>query len=680
LSELISLTAFRRLLAACAWFLIFAGAVWLGNTWYLEPGPVAAVWPASGLFLGVLFLRPYREWPALIVLAAAGQILHDSLAFDRPVWLHLGFLLSTTVEPVVGALLLRRMTRGVADPLDIGNLGRAFLAVVIVAPAFSAAVGASLVSTQFGAGYWTTWQSWWAADAVGILAFAPTVVLTGRALAAPGKLRSPSLETMALFGGLALAMAVVFRFGAWSESASFDLSYVLLAVVALLAIRLDVGSFAVAMAMTTALAVSLTDLGHGPFLDGDARTADQAFALQSFVGVALLSVALISVTSAARRRADDERIALMVRVEQSRRVKSMGEMAASLAHDFNNTLLAVRGSLELAIDRLDQLGVSAPGVGEHLAIAVDASDTAADLARELLNVGRPGAEQVDAVDLGAMVVRLAPMLEVITGSSATVSVSRETLPTIVMADRSRLEQVIWNLAVNSRDAMSSGGRLDISVRHDAATAEGSHPSGSIVLEVSDTGVGIEEEQLSVLFSPFFTTKSDNDGLGLGLSSVESTIFDLGGSINVESVVGEGTTVRVVLPAVQGVFPEKISSAATGSSILVCDDEEPALVIMAGILRRAGYDVRATSDPAIALMIGRSLTSIDLLIADVRMPEMMGTELASLLESERPGLPVLFVSGARAPEAAKGDAGFLAKPFTSADLRRRVEDALGAPAS
>ena len=268
----------------------------------------------------------------------------------------------------------------------------------------------------------------------------------------------------------------------------------------------------------------------------------------------------------------------------------------------------------------------------------------------------------------------------------------------VVADVHQLEQVLLNLAINARDAMPEGGKLDIRLRElsldeeDARMRADAQPGRYACIEVSDTGTGMTPEVAAQAFDPFFTTKPAGEGTGLGLAMVYGIITNAGGHVTLDSRPGEGTTIALHLPAaarrVDTADPPgpPVPRPAAGQTILLVDDENPVRAIAARILTKHGYEVVDAAGGEEALAVYRTMERIpDLMLTDVAMPRMSGLELARRLPEERPPAPpVVFMSGysgasVSTPEALERAAGFLQKPFNAEELLHRVGEALAAGA-
>src|SRR5436309_1044541 len=354
--------------------------------------------------------------------------------------------------------------------------------------------------------------------------------------------------------------------------------------------------------------------------------------------------------------------------------------AGGIAHDFNNVLTAVLGSIELLL--LDE----PPGRPhrEELDIIRDAATRAKDLIRQLLAFSARQVLQPAVVDLNRLVRDVAKMLRRLIGEDIKLETLLAPELGAVRVDAGQMEQVLVNLAVNARDAMPEGGRLTI--KTDNVDAGGSQ----VLLHVSDSGVGMDEEVQAHLFEPFFTTKPRGKGSGLGLATVYGIVRQSGGHIAVDSAPGRGATFRVYLPRVEAPLdptdrPRPVTAPAAGSeTILLVEDEHLVRLLARKVLERAGYRVLVAAGGAEALDLAeRYAGPIHLLLTDVVMPEMSGRELAHRLASLRPDARVLYMSGYADEAIAQHgvlDPGtaFLQKPFTPDGLARKVREVLDQP--
>jgi CheY-like chemotaxis protein len=300
------------------------------------------------------------------------------------------------------------------------------------------------------------------------------------------------------------------------------------------------------------------------------------------------------------------------------------------------------------------------------------------------------------LDLNGVVSGLEPMLRRTIGEDIGFDVKLDPEPWLVKVDRTQMEQVILNLAVNARDAMPEGGRLAIETQkvqilpEDASRYPDAPPGCYAVLTVSDTGVGMSPEILSHVFEPFFTTKEPGKGTGLGLSTVYGIVRQSNGHVWVESEPLRGTTFRICLPRAEGkaepittVIPV-IPPAKGSETVLLVEDADVVRKLAHEVLRRNGYKVIEATDGRTAVdLAARHAGPIHLLLTDLVMPEMSGRQLANYLAAARPDLRILYMSGYAEDAVARQGridpgAAFVPKPFTPADLARKVRETLDAP--
>ncbi|BCJ48811.1 hypothetical protein Asp14428_02860 [Actinoplanes sp. NBRC 14428] len=365
---------------------------------------------------------------------------------------------------------------------------------------------------------------------------------------------------------------------------------------------------------------------------------------------------------------------LAQQLRQAERLESLGQLAGGIAHDFNNLLAVIAGYADMLAEELPPDHPGRPDV----AGITQAAARGGALTRQLLIFSRLEPSQPEVLDLNALVADVQRLLSRTLGEDIEVTAVLDPELPPVMMDRSKLEQVLVNAVMNSRAAMPSGGYLTI------ATAVGTDRSA--VLTITDTGCGMPPEVMARAFEPFFTTKGRDQGTGLGLATAYGAVTEAGGTIELESSPGDGTTVRVTLPASTEPLPPPSSSPAApapggGERILVVEDEEAVRDIVTRILRKAGYEVHAAPDPERALkMCVHGDLVVDALLTDVIMPGMSGTQLAAEMRQHRPDLPVLFMSGYTSGPAPGGqelpaDAPLLRKPFETDTLLRELRKVL-----
>jgi two-component system, cell cycle sensor histidine kinase and response regulator CckA len=377
---------------------------------------------------------------------------------------------------------------------------------------------------------------------------------------------------------------------------------------------------------------------------------------------------------------------------QSQKMEAVGQLAAGVAHDFNNILTAIHGHTSLLQAQFGQH----PSFGGPLNVISLASERATRLVRQLLAFSRKQVLKPQQIHVGEVAASLAEMLRRVIGEHIELHVSSAPDLPPIEADLSMLEQIILNLSVNARDAMTRGGNLTIQT--DAVHCDSvdpvkhpeSRPGQYIRLNVSDTGCGIPAEVIPRIFDPFFTTKEIGKGTGLGLATVYGIVKQHGGWIDVESIINQGTCFRVYLPVSRQETPVAPITSSTplalperhsGSEcILVVEDEDLVRTMAVSLLRDHGYRVLEASSGRDALDVFHNHgTDVDLLFTDVMMPgNILGDELASRLCDAKPSLAVLFTSG-YTPEVARADLkegiNFLSKPFTPSQMLTLVRQSL-----
>jgi two-component system cell cycle sensor histidine kinase/response regulator CckA len=377
-------------------------------------------------------------------------------------------------------------------------------------------------------------------------------------------------------------------------------------------------------------------------------------------------------------------------LRQSQKMEAVGRLAGGVAHDFNNLLTVIRGYSELILSRLAQ----ADPARREMEEVKKAADRAAGLTSQLLAFSRRQFVATKIVDLNALVMNMDGMLRRLLGEDI-VELCADLDPQVgsIKVDPGQIEQVIMNLAVNARDAMPMGGQLTIQTRNvtigkgprreTLMLDEGTY----VLLSIRDTGQGMSEETQSHLFEPFFTTKEKGKGTGLGLSTVYGIVKQSGGTIGIESKLGQGTTCKIFFPKVnetaQGapIISETVGRAIGRETILVVEDDPSVRGLVQEALRLSGYEVVVARHGIEALLAGAKHPGpIHLLLTDVAMPQMSGPEVAEKLTVVRPEIKVLYMSGY--PDhpvfeqgGVKRDTAFLQKPFTPHILTQRVREVL-----
>ncbi len=391
-----------------------------------------------------------------------------------------------------------------------------------------------------------------------------------------------------------------------------------------------------------------------------------------------------------RKKAELEQSALEDQLRQSQKMESIGRLAGGVAHDFNNMLSIIIGNAELALDGLDP----ADPLHARIMEIMRAGERSADLTRSLLAFARKQTITPKALDLNDTVAGMLKMLGRLIGEDIDLlcKPGKELWP--VKMDPAQLNQILANLVVNSRDAIEGVGKITIETENAeldedyCAQDPDLTPGRYVTLAVNDTGSGMDKETLASIFEPFYTTKPQGEGTGLGLAMIYGIVKQNDGLISVYSEKGNGASFRIYLPALIDrearieESPEALTSAETGSeTILLVEDEAPLLELNERLLRKLGYKTLAVDTPGKALeLVQQYPDPIHLVLTDVVMPEMDGLALWRRLTELRPGLKCLFMSGYTANVIAhRGvldqNVHFLQKPFSRKSLAAKIRETL-----
>ncbi len=379
---------------------------------------------------------------------------------------------------------------------------------------------------------------------------------------------------------------------------------------------------------------------------------------------------------------------LEAQLREAQKLEAIGRLAGGVAHDFNNLLTVILGFVETMLD-----GMGAEdrqrGAAEQIRLA---ARRAAALTQQLLAFGRRQMFRLEVFDLNVVLGEMEEILRPLIGEQIEISVSPGARRALIRADRGQIEQVVLNLALNARDAMPAGGRLDI------VTANADPPAGwpgeassgpCLLLTVSDTGIGMSPEVQAHIFEPFYTTKDVGRGTGLGLATVHGIVSETGGHITVESAPGRGARFLVHLPCAadettSDAGPPAVAQDCGDETVLLVEDDAAVRGLVAQVLRRRGYRVLEAADGSEAeLRLAGHPGPLHLLVTDVVMPGVGGRDLARRLLEARPGLRVLLISGYSGERAgASGldavSVAFLQKPFSPATLAQKVREVLDRP--
>ena len=378
---------------------------------------------------------------------------------------------------------------------------------------------------------------------------------------------------------------------------------------------------------------------------------------------------------------------LEMRVRRAQRMDAVGQLAGGIAHDFNNLLTIIHNYGTFVQEGL----ADADPLRDDVDCVLEATRRGADLTKKLLSFSKQAPFAPQVVDVSPALEEIHRLLSRVLGEDVVLSTMVDPDVGCVRMDRSAFDQVLVNLAINGRDAMTDGGSLTLEAQRAKLGPEwaGTHavklpPGEYVVISVTDTGTGIPRENLERIFDPFFTTK--DDGTGLGLATCWGLVEQAGGALTVYSELAQGTTFRVYLPIANGAevgeraFPPP--AAAHGERVLVVEDEEMVRTLLARVLREHGYKVVEAGTAAEALLLVEDIgEELDLIVTDVIMPRMSGVELADRIRRRFPRMRALFVSGF-APRSlerrglGQDDLPVLTKPFTPDSLLRAVRDVFG----
>ena len=384
-----------------------------------------------------------------------------------------------------------------------------------------------------------------------------------------------------------------------------------------------------------------------------------------------------------------ERLLLERQLLQAQKMEGIGQLAAGVAHDFNNILTVIQGHAGMVQVRLPEDDASAKSIKQVLI----ASKRASTLIRQLLMFSRKQVTQFRDIDLNETLVNALSMMDRLTGDHIKIDFRPGVNLPAIRADDSMVEQIVMNLSVNARDAMPDGGKIQITtalvpVQRPAIPLDPESRNGEFVcLAFSDTGCGMDAKILTRIFEPFFTTKAPGKGTGLGLATVLSIIRQHHGWLEVESQPGQGTTFKLYFPisgqpAEKKITVDDVMLVQGHETILVVEDEESLREMLAQLLTLQGYKVLSARSGRHALEVWENAKGqVDLLVTDVIMPEgILGGELAERLRAQKPELKVIFTSG-YSPDIAGKDislmegSNFMAKPYSVGKMAQFVRHCL-----
>jgi PAS domain S-box-containing protein len=401
-----------------------------------------------------------------------------------------------------------------------------------------------------------------------------------------------------------------------------------------------------------------------------------------------------------RPQADADKGPLRAQLQQTQRLEVLGRLAGGVAHEFNDLLAMILNNAAFVSEELTAGAESAPdwqrrrqGAQRDVEQIKRAAERATDLTHQLLAFARQEVIQPRVLNLNDVVSEVEELLRRAAGADLELVTSLSDNLWPILADPGQIEHVLVNLAINARDAMPSGGTLRIDTANVVVDAESvaggstARPGRHVRLRVSDTGTGMSADVITHAFEPFFTTKGDGSGTGLGLASVYGVVAQAEGTISIKSEPGAGTTFTIMLPVTDEAAAAAIEEPASfqrtpkGATVLIVEDEEALRDMTERIFLRYGYHVITAADGPDALTLAAHHEGeIHLLVTDVVMPKMLGTEVAARLREIRPGIEVLYMSGYAQPVLApqgrlEPGVALVEKPFSEAALLAKTAQVL-----
>ncbi len=491
-----------------------------------RPGTFAwPFWPANGLVFAVLVRRPHREWPLLLAAQLLGELAGGALVGVPLHTATAAYALLDGGESLLAAALVRRWSGSWFDLRSLSRVRR-FLLAAVLAVAVSAALATWVAALRGSRAPLRFWGNFAVGDLLGYAVVAPAVLrlLEPRRRRASGARRGEAL-------GLALLLAAVAAVAlSWpGPGGAYALIHAVLPLLCWAALRVGTAGASGGVLLVAVVCTVLTALGRGPFTALAPGSRDAFVAMQVFLGF-VAATALLFAAAVAERRA------LAAAVARASRAEAVAGLASGVAHDFGNYLAIISGYAELmeAGQPLTDEGRS------YLSTIGDTAHRANDLARQLLAMarGQDGEEARRPLDLRQVVSGAEGLARRLAGTRNRLVVRTGSEPVPVLASRTELERVLFNLVTNARDAVEADGEIVLAVERRGDRA---------VLVVADDGPGMDEELQALAFEPFFTTKAPGRGTGLGLPTAREVVLKAGGRIELRSAVGQGTQVVLELP-------------------------------------------------------------------------------------------------------------------------------------
>jgi signal transduction histidine kinase/CheY-like chemotaxis protein len=390
-------------------------------------------------------------------------------------------------------------------------------------------------------------------------------------------------------------------------------------------------------------------------------------------------------------RADIDRKIAQEHLRQAQKMEAIGQLAGGIAHDFNNLLTVINGYSTLVLQKLD----SDNQIRKDIEQILNAGERAATLVRQLLAFGRRQVLEPRQINVNSLIASLHKILCRLVGENITLSTLLSPDIGMVKVDPSQIEQIIMNLIINARDTFEHGGSITIETANKVLDEsfvrknKGSRTGSYIMIAVRDSGMGMSEECIERIFEPFYTSREQGKGTGLGLATVYGIVKQSFGYIQVRSEIGIGTEFRIFLPMMENseqeipltVSPQTNRQSPDSGLILIVEDEQTVLDMAAITLRSQGCNVLTASGPLDALKIfERFSENIDLVLTDVMMPDMTGPEMAKIMRVMQPELRIVFMSGyadghIRASDFPGERIPFIMKPFNPVEMTRIVKNGI-----
>ena len=689
---------------------VYYGSAHLGLLLAFQKTNASPVWPPSGIAFAAILLLGYRVWPGIAIGAFLANMVvfltNQAASLPIVLVLSLWIAVGNTLEAVCGAALLRKL--GVADqPLQRARAVFLFLIATLLMCMVSSIVGATGLAVA-GIIPWVIydqiWFTWWLGDVAGVLILTPALLsLFNRA--ERSRERHSSVESVLLFAVLFAVGNLTFEHW-FPENAIHSQVYLLIPFLLWSTFRFGRRQVTLAILMVSGIAIWATVNGSGPFFVKDSLNLSLLL-LQSFVcTIALTMLSLVAVLTE-RRLTGEELLAVNETLEQrvsartaelaqankelhsevaerrhaeeqlrqSQRLEAVGQLAAGVAHNFNNLLQGIIGSLDIA------LGDQRNNIKPHLLDAQETSLRAAEIVKQLLLFAHT-AEQARSkpVDVKQVLNDTVAICQRAFDRKLDITLhAPETLPA-VMGDSGQLQQVFLNMCLNARDALE--GVSEPFIRVVATSRNGTEGREDLTILVIDNGSGMEKDVQGQIFEPFFTTKEVDKGTGLGLATAFGIVQLHNGSIECNSTSGVGTTFSVHLAGVDGeTKPElkPIEEQAPGGTetLLLVDDEEVVRKSLAAYLSGQGYRVLLGKDGREGLSTyERHQDEIALVLLDLSMPQMSGQEVLKALRDLKPDLKVIIFTGySVSAEQIEGSLPVIIKPVNGRTVARRVREVL-----